>query len=182
LISNHFGESVSGPEKAGVGGSIPSLATTPSNNLATLKQRVKFLARTIRAHRFALFSLLASLVQITSKFPAPCCLFWQCVGARPCHLDIRVGQDLCELLKIVAVHHVPRRKSVTQLMEAEEFDPALSTRSSKLPSTRWRPLFARCFDGKIRSLSFAAMSRTLSFAGLGMNLWNSAAISEGIGT
>ena len=27
LISNHFGESVSGPEKAGVGGSIPSLAT-----------------------------------------------------------------------------------------------------------------------------------------------------------
>jgi len=27
LISNHFDESVSGPEKAGVGGSIPSLAT-----------------------------------------------------------------------------------------------------------------------------------------------------------
>jgi hypothetical protein len=27
LISNHFGDSVSGPEKAGVGGSIPSLAT-----------------------------------------------------------------------------------------------------------------------------------------------------------
>jgi hypothetical protein len=41
LISNHFGESVSGPEKAGVGGSIPSLATNPSNNLTTLKTRVK---------------------------------------------------------------------------------------------------------------------------------------------
>jgi hypothetical protein len=41
LISNHFGESVSGPEKAGVGGSIPSLATNPFNNLATLKERVK---------------------------------------------------------------------------------------------------------------------------------------------
>jgi len=27
LILNHFGESVGGPEKAGVGGSIPSLAT-----------------------------------------------------------------------------------------------------------------------------------------------------------
>ena len=27
LISNHFGDSVSGPEKAGVGGSIPSPAT-----------------------------------------------------------------------------------------------------------------------------------------------------------
>jgi hypothetical protein len=55
LISNHFGESVSGPEKAGVGGSIPSLATNPFNNLASLKNRVKFLPRTIRAHRFAYF-------------------------------------------------------------------------------------------------------------------------------
>jgi hypothetical protein len=27
LISNHFGDLVGGPEKAGVGGSIPSLAT-----------------------------------------------------------------------------------------------------------------------------------------------------------
>jgi len=27
--SNHFSDSVSGPEKAGVGGSIPSLATNP---------------------------------------------------------------------------------------------------------------------------------------------------------
>jgi hypothetical protein len=33
LISNHFCDSVSGPEKA-VGGSIPSLATILSNNLA----------------------------------------------------------------------------------------------------------------------------------------------------
>jgi len=35
LISNHFDESVSGPEKAGVGGSIPSLATNNFNNLDT---------------------------------------------------------------------------------------------------------------------------------------------------
>jgi hypothetical protein len=41
LISNHFGDSVGGPEKAGVGGSIPSLATNPFNNLATAKKRVK---------------------------------------------------------------------------------------------------------------------------------------------
>jgi hypothetical protein len=41
LISNHFGRSVSGPEKAGVGGSIPSLATNPFNNLATAKKLVK---------------------------------------------------------------------------------------------------------------------------------------------
>jgi hypothetical protein len=46
LISNHFGNSVSGPEKAGVGGSIPSLATIPFINLASLKNRVK----TSRAH------------------------------------------------------------------------------------------------------------------------------------
>jgi hypothetical protein len=37
LISTHFGESVSGPEKAGVGGSIPSLATINFNNLAIAK-------------------------------------------------------------------------------------------------------------------------------------------------
>jgi hypothetical protein len=41
LISNHFGKSVSGPEKAGVGGSIPSLATNPFNTLALAKTRVK---------------------------------------------------------------------------------------------------------------------------------------------
>jgi len=41
LISNHFNESVGGPEKAGVGGSIPSLATNNFNNLASLKNRVK---------------------------------------------------------------------------------------------------------------------------------------------
>jgi hypothetical protein len=41
LISNHFRDSVGGPEKAGVGGSIPSLATIPFNNLASLKNRVK---------------------------------------------------------------------------------------------------------------------------------------------
>jgi hypothetical protein len=45
LISNHFGDSVSGPEKAGIGGSIPSLATNPFNNLETLKKRVKISSR-----------------------------------------------------------------------------------------------------------------------------------------
>src|SRR5260370_2995015 len=40
LISNHFRDSVSGPEKAGVGGSIPSLATNPFNNIETAKKRV----------------------------------------------------------------------------------------------------------------------------------------------
>jgi hypothetical protein len=37
LTSNHFGNSVGGPEKAGVGGSIPSLATNTFNNLAIAK-------------------------------------------------------------------------------------------------------------------------------------------------
>jgi hypothetical protein len=37
LISNHFRDSVGGPEKAGVGGSIPSLATNNFNNLAIAK-------------------------------------------------------------------------------------------------------------------------------------------------
>jgi len=37
LISNHFRDSVGGPEKAGVGGSIPSLATNNFNNLQIAK-------------------------------------------------------------------------------------------------------------------------------------------------
>jgi len=41
LISNHFRDSVGGPEKAGVGGSIPSLATINVNNLQIAKRRVK---------------------------------------------------------------------------------------------------------------------------------------------
>jgi hypothetical protein len=41
LISNHFSASVSGSEKAGVAGSIPSLATILFINLPPLKRRVK---------------------------------------------------------------------------------------------------------------------------------------------
>jgi len=41
-----------GPEKAGVGGSIPSLATINFNNLASLKNRVKI----SRAHNTRTFS------------------------------------------------------------------------------------------------------------------------------
>jgi hypothetical protein len=37
LISNHFRDSVGGPEKAGVGGSIPSLATILLLNFAIAK-------------------------------------------------------------------------------------------------------------------------------------------------
>jgi len=52
LISNHFGDSAGGPEKAGVGGSIPSLATNIFNDLASLKNRVKI----SRAHNTRTFS------------------------------------------------------------------------------------------------------------------------------
>jgi hypothetical protein len=37
LISNHFCDSVGAPEKAGVGGSIPALATNNFNNLQIAK-------------------------------------------------------------------------------------------------------------------------------------------------
>ena len=50
MISNHFCESVGGPEKAGVGGSIPSLATNIFNNLAAVKKRVKLSERAQYAH------------------------------------------------------------------------------------------------------------------------------------
>jgi len=52
LISNHCSKSVGGPEKAGVGGSIPSLATILFNYLASLKNRVKI----SRAHNTRTFS------------------------------------------------------------------------------------------------------------------------------
>ena len=41
-----------GPEKAGVGGSIPSLATTTFNNLAIAKKREEFLVRTSNFSHF----------------------------------------------------------------------------------------------------------------------------------
>jgi hypothetical protein len=45
LISNHFRDSVGGPEKADVGGSIPSLATNNFNKLATAGKACKIFSR-----------------------------------------------------------------------------------------------------------------------------------------
>jgi hypothetical protein len=45
LISNHFRDPVGGPEKAGVGGSIPSLATNNFNKLATAAKACKIFSR-----------------------------------------------------------------------------------------------------------------------------------------
>jgi hypothetical protein len=86
LISDHFGDSISGPEKAGVGGSIPSLATNPFNKLDTLKTRVKISRAYNTRTSISLFSLLASLVRLASKFPNPCCWLLQCAVAPACHL------------------------------------------------------------------------------------------------
>jgi hypothetical protein len=51
-----------GPEKAGVGGSIPSLATISFNNLASLKTRVRISRAYNTRTSVSLLSLLASLV------------------------------------------------------------------------------------------------------------------------
>jgi len=48
LISNHFRDSVGGPEKAGVGGSIPSLATNTSDLLLAPLVRTTSQTRTAR--------------------------------------------------------------------------------------------------------------------------------------
>jgi hypothetical protein len=42
LISSHFRDSVGGPEKADVGGSIPSLAANNFNNLETRAEAIPF--------------------------------------------------------------------------------------------------------------------------------------------
>jgi hypothetical protein len=52
LISNHFRDSVGGPEKAGVGGSIPSLATNTLNNLAIAKN-IQISSRVQVSHGFS---------------------------------------------------------------------------------------------------------------------------------
>lgn len=52
-----------GPEKAGVGGSIPSLATINFNNLATSETRVKiFRANNTRTSNFSHFRVRAYLL------------------------------------------------------------------------------------------------------------------------
>ena len=38
------------------------------------------------------------------------------------HFDVRVAQDLGQLVKISAVHHVPRGEGVPQIVEAETLD------------------------------------------------------------
>src|SRR5438874_13519036 len=75
-----------GPEKAGVGGSIPSLATINFNNLARFKKRVNISRANNTRTSISLFSLLASLVRLTSKFPNPCGWFLRCAAAPACHL------------------------------------------------------------------------------------------------
>jgi hypothetical protein len=75
-----------GPEKAGVGGSIPSLATILFNNLASLKTRVRISRAYNTRTSTSLFSLLASLVRLTFKFPNPCCWLLQCAAVPACHL------------------------------------------------------------------------------------------------
>jgi len=81
-----LGESVGGPEKAGVGGSFPSLATIPFNDLASRKNRVRISRPNNTRTSISLFSLLASLVRLASKFPNPCCWLLQCAAAPACHL------------------------------------------------------------------------------------------------
>jgi len=69
LILNHFGESVSGAEKAGVGGSIPSLATNLFNNLRTPKYPVKISrAYNERTSFFLTFTLGAAHSKVSPRF------------------------------------------------------------------------------------------------------------------
>jgi hypothetical protein len=108
LTLNHFGNSVSGPEKAGVGGSIPSLATNPFNNLAIAKTVKKF----HRAHntRTSVCVTFTFGVARSNNFDiSRAVLFVGNVLLRQHrvafgHLDIRVAQDLCQLVKITSVH------------------------------------------------------------------------------
>jgi hypothetical protein len=80
LISNHFGDSVGGSEKAGVGGSIPSLATNIFNNLPTARN-IQISSRVQYAFIGYPTFALSQIGSITSTFPASCRWFWQCAAA-----------------------------------------------------------------------------------------------------
>jgi hypothetical protein len=70
LISNHFCDSVGGPEKAGVGGSIPSLATNNFNNVQIAKN-IQISSReqyaNIRQPTFAAFAHCGSNQRATAS-------------------------------------------------------------------------------------------------------------------
>jgi hypothetical protein len=99
-----------GPEKAGVGGSIPSLATNPFNNLAIAKN-IEISSREQYANigypAFALSKVGSSNFHISRAVPLVLTMLPRQLGIAFRHLDIRVAQDLCQLVKIAAVHHVP---------------------------------------------------------------------------
>jgi len=70
LISNHFRDSVGGPEKAGVGGSIPSLATNTFYNLAIAKniqkssrEQYAYIHQPHRNHPQRLHQYLSNLIE-----------------------------------------------------------------------------------------------------------------------
>jgi len=71
LISNHFRDSVGGPEKAGVGGSIPSLATKLSTTSDPKKACEKF-SRAQYAHiDFSHFHFLTLFRSASNHVAAP---------------------------------------------------------------------------------------------------------------
>ena len=66
--SHHFLDSVGGPEKAGVGGSIPSLATINSTNLAIAKNSQHCLPPTRADHSRASLMLANPVKQVKIVF------------------------------------------------------------------------------------------------------------------
>jgi hypothetical protein len=86
-----------GPEKAGVGGSIPSLATNLFKNVTPLKERVKIsLANNTRTSVCLIFTFKIL------PTPAPCFWSWRLAAGpswQKLRLDIQVVWDLCQARK-----------------------------------------------------------------------------------
>ena len=70
------------------------------------------------------------------------------------HLDIRVTEDLRKLVKITAVHHVPGREGMAQIVKPEIRILALISKSSKLAFIRLRLPTAFARSGKTGPSSF----------------------------
>jgi hypothetical protein len=133
VISNQLCESVGGPEKGGVGGSIPSLATNPFNHLGSAKARVKISRANNTRTSVADTLFLAPLVQnklprFSRRAAGPTNVLPRQLDMAFRHPDIRVAQDLRHLVKMV--YDEPRR-FVHQQMRREHQPYVLQNYSSR---------------------------------------------------
>ncbi len=98
-----------GPEKAGVGGSIPSLAHHLFNNLAAKPKYYVLAVRTMREHR-AFVRRFQQFPHLTRRVAGSGDMLPPQLRVAFGHLDVRVTKYLGQLVQITAIHHLQDAK------------------------------------------------------------------------